>query len=112
MEARDLTADERHVLFGLVGRLAGADGVIAHGEVEEIEALGEEIGCDPQAAIAAANERFPNLDGLMEAAANLEREEARQLLRTLLIDLASSDGDRGVEENALLSKVTRLWAKS
>lgn len=112
MHAHDLSAEERRILFGLVGRLAAADGSVAAGESQEIADLGEEIGCDPDAAMAEAKTLFPTLQSLLDAVGGIEREEARQLIRTVLFDLAASDGDRGDEENAVLAEVTRIFART
>ncbi|MCA9493851.1 MAG: TerB family tellurite resistance protein [Myxococcales bacterium] len=112
MDANELTPDERRILFGLVGRVASADGTVAAGELHEIAELGEELGVDADAAIAEAREHYATLDDLLAAVATVEREAARQFIRTVLFDLASSDGDRGDEENELLSEVTRIFARN
>lgn len=112
MDVRELTQDERQVLFGLLAYTASADGEIGDGELRELELLGDELGVEAlPSALAEARRTWPSRERLLEAVGTVRRRDARELIRTLLIDLATADGDRGDEENALLSEVTRIWAR-
>jgi uncharacterized tellurite resistance protein B-like protein len=112
MDVRELTQDERQVLFGLLAYVAAADGEVGEGELRELELLGDELGVEAlSTALADARNVYPTRERLLDAVGTVRRRDARELMRTLLIDLATADGDRGHEENALLSEVTRIWAR-
>ena len=112
MNVRELTHEERQVLFGLLAHVAAADGSVGDGEREELDLLGAEMGVEPlQGAIDEARKTFPTRESLLAAVGTVTRKDARELIRTLLIDLATADGDRTDEENELLSDITRVWAK-
>ena len=77
-----------------------------------VELLGDELGVQALPTLLADARRvYPTRERLLEAVGTVRRRDARELIRTLLIDLATADGDRGDEENALLSEVTRVWAR-
>jgi hypothetical protein len=113
MNVRELTQDERQVLFGLLAHVTVADGKVEQGELEELELLGDELGVEHlHASLADARKLFPTRGELLAAVATVQRKDARELIRTLLIDLATADGERTSEEEELLSDITEVWAKS
>lgn len=112
MNVRELTQAERQVLFGLLAHVTMADGAIGAGELHELALLGDEMGVEPlRNALAEARKLFPSRESLLAAAATVTRQDARDLIRTLLIDLATADGDRTNDENAIVDDVTRIWAR-
>jgi len=46
------------------------------------------------------------------AAKNVVKEDARELIHTLLHDLAQADGNRVRKESALLNELSLAWARS
>ena len=111
MEAKDLTDDERGVLFALLAHLVTADARFAAGESEELDALGEEMGVGPlDHPIADARRAYPTPDAAVAAAATIVRPDARELVRTLLFDLAGADGEHTPDEDDLIARVLKLWA--
>jgi uncharacterized tellurite resistance protein B-like protein len=112
MEVRELTQDERRVLFGLLAHLADADGRTSAGELEELEALGEEMGTGSlQSALVEARAIFATPQQALEAASGVTRSDARELIRTLLHDLAGSDGERSAAEVQLLTDLGSMWPR-
>ncbi len=112
MNVADLTVDERLALLGLVAHLAAADGTIDEGERAELDALGEELGIEGiHEQLAAAWERFPTREALLEYMDVVDRDEAQELIRTIAMDLAQSDGARSAEERDLISDVIQVWAR-
>lgn len=110
MQVDELTLDERQVLFGLLAHLAEADEVIEPGEIAEFEALGEEMGIESiTSTIQAARSAFATPDHALAAAARLDRTDARELIRTLLHDLAGADGERAPQEDAILLQLNAMW---
>lgn len=113
MQAKDLNADERAVLFALLAHLSMADRSVSSGELGELDALGEEMGIESlPGAIAAARASFPTPAAALTAANTISRTDARELIRTLLHDLATSDGDRGDAETQLLADLATLWPRT
>lgn len=101
MELSELTSDESILLAGMVRLMVGADGSRNDLEMAEFRAIGEEMG---RAAFDEAFRRslsaVHNLDEALALADQLERPAARQLIVTILIDLAQADGVD--EQEALL----------
>ncbi len=112
MNVQDLTIDERLALLGIVAHVAAADGVINSSERAELKALAEELGLDElKSQIRGALERFPTRQDLLNYVGVIDREEAKELIRTIAMDLAQADGDRSEEETGLISDVIAVWAR-
>ncbi|MEQ1564246.1 MAG: TerB family tellurite resistance protein [Myxococcota bacterium] len=112
MLVSELTDGEREVLFGLLTHLVAADARFAAGESAELDELGEEMGVGRlDDALAAARQALPTADAAIAAAAGITRPDARELVRTLLFDLAHADGERTPEEDDLLVRVAKVWAR-
>lgn len=112
MDVRDLTDDERQVLFGLLAHLVAADRRIDPGEAAELDALGEEMGVGSlNDAFVQARKTFATAEDALGAVPRIDRKDARELIRTLLHDLASSDGERSPEEDRILRKLDGLWPR-
>jgi uncharacterized tellurite resistance protein B-like protein len=104
----ELTDTEREVLLALLAHLAESDARIDPQEVLEIDAIAEEMGIEAvRDRLMRARAANPDPEALVARLAALERRESRELIRTVLFDLARSDGEDAGEEVALLEAVTR-----
>lgn len=113
MDVIDLTAEERDALYVALAHLAAADGRISDGELAELTELADEMGVpDLRDRVSAAHAAHGSIEALEKAVASVERDDARELIRTLLFDLAQADGNRDDDENDVLDIVTRVWARN
>lgn len=113
MNVKDLLPDEWEVLLALLAHLAEADDHIDPAEVLEVHGLADEIGAtDVMNALMRARAVVRTRQELLDAAARVQRDEARELMRTVLFDLAQADGDRSAAEREILDAVTRVWARA
>ena len=111
MDVRDLDGTERDVLLALLAHMAEADDHIDPAEVLELHALAEEMGVDDlQGDMMRARAVIRTREDLREAAAKVQRTEARELIRTILMDLAQADGERSGDELDILDDLTKVWA--
>ncbi len=110
MDPVDLTDDEHLALVALLRHMAMADGEISGKETDELQALGMELGGGRfLAAWNATSERTPNAQAALDYAADhVARVEARELIVTMLTDLAGTDRPHP-SERALLGKVRLMW---
>lgn len=112
MNVRDLTSTEREVLFALLGHLTHADQRDDPDEARELVALGEEMGIDDlPGEVSRAGAVVRTRTELLNLAETVEREDARELIRTLLFDLANADGERSAPEADLLDGITLRWSR-
>lgn len=112
MDVRELTPDERQVLFGLLAHMVAADRRIDPGEAAELDALGEEMGVGSlNDAFIEARRTYPTTESALDAAPRIDRKDARELVRTLLHDLAAADGERSIEEDRILQKLDAVWPR-
>ena len=108
----DLERGEWEVLLALLAHLAEADEHIDPAEVLELHGIADELGVDDvMNQLMRARGAVRTREDLLAAAATVTRVEARELMRTLLFDLAQADGDRSDAERDLLDDVTRVWAR-
>ena len=113
MNVKDLRADERDVLFALLAHLAEADERIDPAEVIEVHGIADEIGVDHvMTTLMRARAAVRTTEDLLAAAARVQRPEARELIRTLLFDLAQADGERSAAERELLAAVLGVWGQA
>lgn len=110
MDATGLDERELLSLAGLALHLASADGVLSAEEAEELKQLGEEIGgADTfSKAITDAEGRFKTAQDALDFAAEIEREDARNFIHTVLTDLANSDELHAAEAD-LLARLRLMW---
>jgi uncharacterized tellurite resistance protein B-like protein len=107
----DLERGEWEVLLALLAHLAEADEHIDPAEVLELHGIADELGVDDgMNQLMRARGAVRTREDLLAAAATVTRVEARELMRTLLFDLAQSDGERSGEERALLEDIAQVWA--
>ena len=112
MDPRMLTSDESVVLVGLIAYLIHADSRVEKGEIVELDAIGEEMGImGIRDAIIESMADYPTLDSMVDKAGDVKNPEVRDYIRTVLTDLAHSDGFREVVENRVLAKLAHVWAR-
>ncbi len=112
MNVHELDPAEWKVLLALLAHLAEADERIDPAEVLELHGLADEFGeRDVMGELQRARAATRTRDDLLALASTVQRDEARELMRTLLFDLAQADGDRSDAERDLLDDVTRVWAR-
>ncbi|MCB9673667.1 MAG: TerB family tellurite resistance protein [Alphaproteobacteria bacterium] len=110
MDATQLDENEILALAGLALHLASADGMLSAEEADELKHLGEEIGgADTfSRAITDAEGRFKTAQDALDFAAEIEREDARDFIHTVLTDLANSDDMHNAEAD-LLGRLRLMW---
>jgi len=112
MDVADLNDKERTALYAALAHLAAADGRISDGEHHELGELAEEMGVpDLRDRLMIAHRDHPTLDDLRAVIRTVDRRDAREMINTLLFDLAHADGERGELENDVLDAITREWAR-
>lgn len=110
MDVRDLDGTERDVLMALLAHMTEADDHIDPAEVLELHALAEEMGIeDLQGDMMRARAVVQTREDRRRAAARVDRVEARELIRTILMDLAQADGERSDDELAILVELSEVW---
>jgi hypothetical protein len=110
VQVQELNDTEREVFLALLAHLAEADDRIDPGEVLEIDALAEEMGIDDvRERLMRARGATPTRADLLAAVSKVERRDARELIRTVLFDLAQSDGERSAAETEILEALTEAW---
>lgn len=104
----DLNAAERAVLIDLIAQMVAADGDTSAEELNEILELDDELGEDGlfEKVIAAGSKAR---EDVLAAAASVERPKARDFIRTVLHDVAATDGIDDAEKE-LLSILAELWS--
>ncbi len=112
MNLADLPLESKVALVGLLAHMVDADGEVAEGEAIEILALGEEMNHSSLAqAIQRARSSFADRAALLQYASLIE-DEARLLIRTILVDVANADGFRGRDERQFLDDLFEVWARN
>lgn len=109
MKLSELTAEEQIVLLGLMREVVQADGKYSSGERVEVAKLEQELGGDAfVAATKGATDQFTSRDKLMAATRAVERTEARRVILSRLVKMASADHVHE-EEEAPLRWLSRVW---
>lgn len=105
----DLTMTEKTVLVGLVRHLVLIDGELSDSELYDLIRLGTEIGRDDfEAALEATEQTHTDRDAMIEAAASIERTQARDKIRSELGRIAEGDGLHR-RESAFIQDVVGTW---
>jgi len=110
MYPSDLDHEECTALVALLRHVARADGSITDAETDELQELGLEIGGKRfiHAWHWAAEHASSAQAALDYAAEHVAREEARELIVTMLTDLAGID-DLDEAEHEIVAKVRLMW---
>jgi hypothetical protein len=108
MTLDDLSQPEQVVLLSLVGLMARMDGTVSKDELELLEQIADEIG---EKRFEGARDAAANLaDGaaILQAAASIDRLEAREVIFELVYGIAVRD-TIAESEAALLNELAALW---
>lgn len=110
MNLSELDENERVALVGLVLQLVRADGVTTDDELEELRALGVEMGprLFDDAYRTARDELVTREAALAFARQHVTRTDAQEVIHTVMCDMAATDGIAD-EERALLGFVRAMW---
>jgi uncharacterized tellurite resistance protein B-like protein len=110
MNLVDLTDDEQVALVALVVQLMRSDGETSEDELTELSSLGAEMGLKRfDAAYVRAREALGTREAALAfAQSHVQRPAARELIHTVLYDMAAADGV-DEEERALVSTVRAMW---
>ncbi len=110
MSPDELTDDEALALICLARALAAADGVVSDEETKEIGEIGLDLGEGRYDALSTKADGEPTgLDHALSLADSVERPRARDLMLTMLGDLANSDGIAD-EEKAIIDALKGRWS--
>lgn len=110
MQVQELNDTEREVFLALLAHLAEADARIDPGEVLEIDDLAEEMGItNIRERLMRARGATPTRKDLLAALSRVQRPDAREVILTVLSDLAQSDGERSHPESEILEAVAKAW---
>lgn len=111
MNLVDLDDTERLALVALVQAMVAADGEQTENEMSEFREIAHEIGRVAfDDAFAAARQRFPTRDAAVTFAETaVTRSGAREIIHTVLVDLAGADGI-SADEQAIIDRVRAMWA--
>jgi uncharacterized tellurite resistance protein B-like protein len=112
MDLQDLTDDERVALVGLVVLMIDADNNRSTAEMQEFREIAAEMGRRQfDAAFRAATARGLTKDDVGTLAGEVERDDARQLMHTILVDLAATDFV-SEDERDIIRVVATAWGIS
>lgn len=106
MELAELNEDERVALVALIVQMVGADSGRSPEEMEEFRAIADEMGRrEFDDALRLALARVSSREQAIELARGaFDRPASRELVHTVLVDLASADFVSD-EERALIREV-------
>jgi uncharacterized tellurite resistance protein B-like protein len=110
MNLSDLTDDEKVALVGLIKHMVGADSDRSPEEMEEFRAIADEMGRrEFDKAFQKAMQDLGTIEMALEfATVAVSREDAKELMHTVLVDLASADyvSER---EREMIRRVADIW---
>ena len=109
--AANLSREELLLLAAAVREMIKADGTVSDSEADAAAALARRLGLDNQTWNALwdeASRELPNVDAVMHAAAELRRNDAREIVYELLYEIAT-DGSIVDSEWDLLEWLDETW---
>jgi hypothetical protein len=108
MGVGDLSESEQTVLLSLVGLLARADGRVSEAEMSTLEALRENIEPERFERVRDAASALDSPDAILQAAGQIKRAEATQVIYGLLLGMAIPDTISETEAT-LLERLATMW---
>ena len=109
MDIKDLQHIEQLALTGLLVVMSGADGVGSDAETDAVSAIVRELGSE---TFAQLRQEFDtgsaDADSRRRLFAQVERQEARELIYQTVLDVAMADGIEG-RESKLLEWLEETW---
>lgn len=108
MTLDDLSQPEQVVLLALIGLMARMDGSVSQAEMELLEQVADQMSTTRFEA--ARDEAAALSDGgaILQAAAGVVRQEAREVIFELVYDIAVRDTIADSEAE-LLNRLAELW---
>lgn len=108
MGVGELSESEQVVLLSLVGLLARADGRVSEAEMSTLEALREAIDPDRFDRVRDAASSLDSPDAIFQAAGQVKRSEATQVIYGTLLGMAIPD-TISENEGKLLERLAAMW---
>jgi uncharacterized membrane protein YebE (DUF533 family) len=108
MGVGDLSESEQVVLLSLVGLLARADGQVSEAEMSTLEALRENNDPERFERVRDAASALDSPDAILQAAGQIKRAEATQVIYGLLLGMAIPDTISETEAT-LLERLATMW---
>lgn len=109
MELADLETDEQVALLSLIVQMIGADEGRSPEEMQEFREIADEMGRKAfDDALQLALKQGATRDDALALAGRVERPAAREIMHTVLVDLAAADFIAD-EERELIRAVAGLW---
>jgi hypothetical protein len=108
MTLDDLSQPEQVVLLALVGLMARMDGTVSQDELALLEQIADEIGEKRFEAARDAAAALADGAAILQAAKDVERREAREVIFELVYGIAVPD-TIDESEAAMLNELAALW---
>ncbi len=109
MNPTDLTDEEMLALICLSRVMVAADGQLGVEEMEELNEIGMDLGVEAFTRVSKlADAEVNTTERALELAANVDRADAREMILTMLGDLAGVDGVDD-SERQFLAEVRSAW---
>jgi uncharacterized tellurite resistance protein B-like protein len=110
MNLSELNDDEKLALAALLARVALADGEVSEAEIEEVVALADEMEEEGfRTLFTYAQTKFTDDESAIELAnSSVTRLPSRELILTILSDLANTDGANR-SETLVIQKMRNRW---
>ncbi len=109
MTLDDLSQPEQVVLLSLLGLMARMDGSVSQGELDILEQIADELGQERFDAARDAAAALADGAAILNAAAQVERPEAREVIFELVYGIALRD-TIAESEAALLNTLATKWS--
>ena len=109
MNLQDLNEDERVTLLGLVVLMIDADNSRSTAEMTEFREIAAEMGRKEfDDAFRMVTSKGLGRDEILERAHQVDRKDAREIMHTVLVDLAATDFVSD-DERELIRQVAAIW---
>jgi hypothetical protein len=109
MELRDLNADERVALVGLLKLVVVSNGNVSEDELEEVQQVADAFGEEAyEGALDAFEARFLDEQSFQTFLRTIGRQEARDLIYGTVLQAAAADAIEG-QESEILSWLAEAW---
>lgn len=110
MTLADLTEDEKLVLGALIRLMVRADGRFTEEEEQRIHEIGEAIGGAEALwrVVSDSAQRYTSEAATFAAIPTVTRQDAREMLYDVLLDVARADAITAAEER-VLARLREAW---
>lgn len=108
MNAAELEHRELVTLLATLGLMARLDGDASNEEAEFLDEIAAEVGEEQFGKAATEAAQFADAEAIVRAAAGVSRPEARELIFSLLFEMAVKESIVA-REAELLDKLASLW---